>query len=114
MKPVLVVCRSRFYNHQFRERFNNNTGIAKVVNADMTLALFEKYQHLPMTDSMFVMSILLTFTFLVISVDSATYILASMTTNGSLTLWLVAKIIWGFVMSVIAAGLLAGGRFAAL
>ncbi|HZG70533.1 MAG TPA: BCCT family transporter [Chondromyces sp.] len=93
---------------------NNGTGIAEAVNADLTSALFQTFEHLPMTGLLSVLAILLIFTFLVTSADSATYILASMTSNGSLNPPLFAKIVWGVLMSAIAAVLLYAGGLEAL
>ncbi|WP_026045703.1 BCCT family transporter [Paenisporosarcina sp. TG-14] len=93
---------------------NKQTGIAEAVNADLTSALFQTYMHLPLTTILSVLSIILIFTFLVTSADSATYILASMTTNGSLLPPIFAKLVWGFLMSAIAGVLLFAGGLEAL
>ena len=61
-----------------------------------------------------VLAILLIFTFLVTSADSATYILASMTSFGSLNPPTLFKIVWGVLMSAIAAVLLYAGGLEAL
>lgn len=93
---------------------NLNAGIAEAVNEDLTLALFQTYEHLPMTNVLSILSIFLILIFLVTSADSATYILASMTTKGSLFPPLFAKIIWGGLVSAIAAVLLYAGGLEAL
>lgn len=93
---------------------NNGTKIAEAVDADVTSAIFETLNHLPLTGLMSVLSIILIFTFLITSADSATYILASMTTRGSLFPPLMVKMIWGFLMSAIAAVLLYAGGLEAL
>ncbi|MDX9875759.1 MAG: BCCT family transporter, partial [Spongiibacteraceae bacterium] len=79
------------------------TGIAEIVADDVALALFAAYDHLPLSELLSGLSILLIFTFLVTSADSATYILASMTTRGTLAPPLAAKLVWGVLMSSIAA-----------
>jgi len=89
-------------------------GIAQIVDLNVALALFATYESLPMTELLSALSILLIFTFLVTSADSATYILASMTTQGSLTPPLYTKVLWGVLMSGIAAVLLASGGLASL
>nr|MBF0684168.1 BCCT family transporter [Pseudomonas sp.] len=91
------------------EDLRNAAGIAAIVDKDIALALFAAYEHLPLTDMLSVLSILLIFTFLVTSADSATYILASMTSHGTLTPSTRAKVIWGTLMAAIAAVLLAAG-----
>ncbi|MDX9874968.1 MAG: BCCT family transporter, partial [Spongiibacteraceae bacterium] len=90
------------------------TGIAEIVADDVALALFAAYDHLPLSELLSGLSILLIFTFLVTSADSATYILASMTTRGSLAPPLAAKLVWGVLMSSIAAVLLASGGLSSL
>lgn len=93
---------------------NNGTKIAEAVDMDVTSAIFETFRHMPFTGLMSALAILLIFTFLVTSADSATYILASMTTKGSLFPPLAVKMIWGFLMSAIAAVLLYAGGLEAL
>lgn len=93
---------------------NNKAGIAEAVNADITTALFTTFNFLPMSTIMSILSILLIFTFLVTSADSATYILSSMTTFGSLHPPQLAKLVWGFLMSAIATVLLYAGGLEAL
>lgn len=96
------------------EDLRHGAGIAAIVDKDVALALFAAYEHLPLTDILSVLSIVLIFTFLVTSADSATYILASMTERGTLTPSTRAKIIWGTLMAAIAAVLLAAGGLSAL
>jgi len=93
---------------------NNGTKIAEAVEADVTSAIFATFQHMPLTGLMSGLAILLIFTFLVTSADSATYILASMTTNGSLFPPLLVKMTWGVLMAAIAAVLLYAGGLEAL
>ena len=90
------------------------TGIARAVDLDLTTALFATFEHLPFTGLTSFASILLILTFLVTSADSATYILASMTTYGSLHPPLLAKVVWGVLVSAIAAVLLYAGGLEAL
>ncbi len=93
---------------------NNGTSIAEAVNQDMAVALFQTFGNLPMTNILSVFAILLIFTFLVTSADSATYILGSMTSRGSLNPKLVVKIIWGILITAIAVVLLMAGGLGAL
>ncbi|MDR6224900.1 choline-glycine betaine transporter [Desmospora profundinema] len=92
----------------------NGTQIAEAVNNDVTTALFVTFNELPFTFLLSVLSILLIFTFLITSADSATYILGSMTSNGSLNPPLMVKVIWGFLISAIAAVLLLNGGLQSL
>lgn len=93
---------------------NRQAGIAEAVHADITSALFQIFEFLPFQLLLSVLSILLIFTFLVTSADSATYILASMTTSGSLNPPALAKYVWGGLMSAIAGALLYAGGLEAL
>lgn len=93
---------------------NNGTGIAEAVNNNLTSALFQTFDVLPLTSIMSIAAILLIFTFLVTSADSATYILASMTSHGSLNPPTAFKLIWGVLMASIAAVLLRSGGLEAL
>ncbi|QTD41342.1 BCCT family transporter [Sporosarcina sp. Te-1] len=93
---------------------NNGTHIAEAVDAEVTSAVFETFKHMPFTGLLSVLAIILIFTFLVTSADSATYILASMTTKGNLFPPLIVKVVWGFLMSAIAAVLLYAGGLEAL
>lgn len=92
----------------------NDAGIALAVDRDVALALFAAYGELPLAGLISVLSILLIFTFLVTSADSATYILGSMTSRGSLDPPLAAKLVWGVLLAAIAAVLLAAGGLASL
>ncbi|MGX4668882.1 BCCT family transporter [Cerasibacillus sp. JNUCC 74] len=92
----------------------NGTSIAEAVHADIAVALFETYQHLPMTTILSILSIFLIFTFIVTSADSATYILGSMTSRGSLNPALITKIVWGLLITAIAVVLLLAGGLEAL
>ncbi len=93
---------------------NEGAGIAAAVDADLTSALFVLYEHLPFTTILSVGSILLILTFLVTSADSATFILASMTSYGSMDPPKYAKYVWGVLMSAIAGVLLYAGGLEAL
>lgn len=93
---------------------HENTGIAAAVHADVTSALFQLFNQLPFSSVMNVLAIILILTFLVTSADSATYILSSMTTYGSLNPPQIAKIVWGTLMAAIAGVLLYAGGLEAL
>ncbi len=93
---------------------NAGTSIAAAVKTDLTSALFITFENLPFTNALSVISILLILTFLVTSADSATFILASMTTFGSLNPSLFTKIVWGLLISSISAVLLRAGGLEAL
>ncbi|MBA2176754.1 BCCT family transporter [Halobacillus locisalis] len=114
--PPLIACLwiATFGGTALNSDLNNGTNIAQAVNNDITVALFETYQYLPMTSILSLLSILLIATFLITSADSATYILASMTSNGDLQPSLMIKITWGVLMAAIAGVLLVAGGLNAL
>ncbi|MGP4062705.1 BCCT family transporter [Halobacillus sp. H74] len=114
--PPLIACLwiATFGGTALNSDLNNGTSIAEAVNNDVTVALFETFEFLPLTGILSILSIFLIATFLITSADSATYILASMTTNGTLTPSLGIKIIWGLLMAAIAGVLLVAGGLDAL
>ncbi|MFS0750951.1 BCCT family transporter [Oceanobacillus sp. 1P07AA] len=93
---------------------NNGTMIAEAVDEDLAVALFETFGTLPLSTIMSVLAIFLIFTFLVTSADSATYILGSMTSKGSLNPALITKVVWGLLITAIAIVLLLAGGLEAL
>ncbi|SEI09204.1 choline/carnitine/betaine transport [Halobacillus karajensis] len=109
--PPLIACLwiAVFGGTALNSDLNHGTQIAEAVNNDVTVALFKTFDYLPLTGVLSFLSILLIATFLITSADSATYILASMTTNGSLTPALPIKIIWGVLMAAISGVLLLAG-----
>lgn len=82
------------------------TQIAQAVDKDVTSALFTTFAELPFTFILSIISILLIFTFLITSADSATYILGTMTSGGILNPPLFLRVIWGTLVAAIAAVLL--------
>lgn len=95
-------------------RPEKNTGIAETVHADVTSALFELFRYLPISGITSIVSMVLILIFLVTSGDTATYILASMTSEGSLNPPQKLKVVWGVLISVIAGVLLYAGGLEAL
>ena len=91
-----------------------NATIAETVHADVTSALFELFRYLPISGITSIVSMVLILIFLVTSGDTATYILASMTSEGSLNPPQKLKVVWGVLISVIAAVLLYAGGLEAL
>ena len=83
-----------------------NGQIAEAVDRDVASALFTTYGYLPFPLLSSILSIVLIFTFLITSADSATFVLGMMTTNGSLNPPMLTKIIWGTLIAAIAAVLL--------
>lgn len=114
--PPVIACVwiATFGGMALYEDLNHAAGIAAVVDKDVALALFTLYRQLPLGELLSVLSILLIFTFLVTSADSATYILAGMASGGDPDPGQSLKLFWGAMMSLIAAVLLAAGGLASL
>ncbi|SET35430.1 choline/carnitine/betaine transport [Oceanobacillus limi] len=114
--PPVIACLwiAAFGGTALYSDLNNGTTIAEAVNADVAVALFETFGNLPLSNVMSLLAILLIFTFLVTSADSATYILGSMTSKGSLNPALYVKMIWGVLITAIAVVLLLAGGLNAL
>src|SRR5699024_3785400 len=114
--PPLIACLwiAAFGGTAIYSDLFNGTQIAEAVKADMTVALFQSFSGLPMSNILSILAICLIFTFLVTSADSATYILGSMTSNGSLNPALTVNIIWGILITAIAVVLLFAGGLNAL
>lgn len=93
---------------------HQNTNIATLVNEDVTVALFQTLNNLPLSMIASVVGIVLIFTFLITSADSATFIMASMTSNGAINPAVVTKLTWGVLMAAISGVLLYAGGLDAL
>ena len=84
-------------------------GIGALVNSEVEIALFALLSGLPFELITSTVAMFLIFIFFVTSADSATYVLASMTANGTLNPSLHLKLIWGFLMAGTASVLLLSG-----
>lgn len=78
------------------------TDIAGAVQNDVTSALFVTLDKFPFSMVLTILSIILIFTFLITSADSATFVLGIMTTDGHMNPSTLVKVIWGVLMSAIA------------
>lgn len=84
-------------------------GLAELVFADVTSALFAFLNYFPMGQILGGVACLLIFIFLVTSADSGTFVLSMMTSRGSLNPPLIHKMIWGVMIAVLTAGTLLSG-----
>ena len=81
--------------------------LAAAVDSDVTSGLFRMYEVMPYTAALSALTLLVIFIFLVTSADSAAYIVAQMTDNGSLNPPLYKRLSWGVLISAICITLIA-------
>src|SRR5699024_2900189 len=86
-----------------------NGGLGSIVNEEVEIALFAMLGELPFSFISSIISVFLIFIFFVTSADSATYVLAAMTSRGTLNPTLNLKLLWGFLMAGTAGALLLSG-----
>jgi glycine betaine transporter len=105
---------SVFGGSAFHLELNQQAEIAQAVSEDISVGLFKVYDYYPFTNVLSLITVLLLGVFFVTSADSATYVLAMMTSNGMLTPSAPKKIVWGLTVSFTAAILLFSGGLEAL
>jgi len=105
---------SVFGGSAFHLELGSSPGIAQTIAQNIETGLFELYSYYPMSTLLTLVTILLLIVFFITSADSATYVLAMMTSNGDLEPHASRKIIWGFTESAVAAILLLSGGLDAL
>ena len=88
--------------------------IAKQTSADINSAFFATLEYFPLTAVTSVVAILLVIMFFVSGADANTYVLSSMTSNGSLNPRRSIMILWGILTGVTAVVLLLAGGLNAL
>jgi len=93
---------------------NGGGGILETALSDVSSALFVLLEALPGTMLLTILALLVLAIFFITSADSATYVLAMMTSNGALRPPAGKKIAWGVLQSSAAAVLLVAGGLAAL
>lgn len=76
--------------------------------------LFATFQHYPLGMLMSIVAMVLVLVFFITSADSATYVLAMQSEDGSINPHNSVKVIWGLILSAIAAVLLVAGGLDAL
>lgn len=84
------------------EEMHGNGGVAAMVREDVTVALFALFDTLPLSALLSATAMLLVFVFLVTSVDSATYVLGMLTSEGSEDPPRTRKLAWGFALGIFA------------
>ncbi|WP_417443682.1 BCCT family transporter [Joostella sp.] len=81
---------------------------------NVSLGTFLLFEQLPLSNVTSFIALILLFTFLVTSADSATYVISMMASEGDLDPKLRLKITWGIVLCMLCIILLAGGGLKAL
>jgi len=91
-----------------------DAGVAVQAVENVPTALFRILEHYPAAAITSGAALLLLAVFFITSADSATFVLAVMTSNGNLSPSLTKKILWGLIQSSAAAVLLVSGGLEAL
>ncbi|WP_404343459.1 BCCT family transporter [Vreelandella venusta] len=96
------------------EMSGTDVGLAAATEANITVALFEMFDLMPFSGVLSVVAMLLIFIFLVTSADSASYIVAQMTDNGSINPPLYKRVVWGVLIAAICLTLIVAGGLSGL
>ena len=96
------------------EMSGSDVGLAAATEANITVALFEMFDLMPFSGVLSVVAMLLIFIFLVTSADSASYIVAQMTDNGSINPPLYKRVAWGVLIAAICLTLIVAGGLSGL
>ena len=89
-------------------------GIAGEVAKDMSTAVFAMYQNFPLTGILTTLTTLIIAIFFITSADSATFVMAMLTSGGELNPNAGLKITWGLIEGAVAVALLIAGGLGAL
>jgi glycine betaine transporter len=100
---------SVFGGAAFELELHQGAGIAAAVAEDVSTGLFQLYAHYPLSGVLTVLTIVLLVVFFITSADSATFVLAMMTSGGQDNPPTSKKIIWGLTVSATASVLLFTG-----
>jgi glycine betaine transporter len=98
----------------FHVELREGAQFAATAAEDVSGALFELFQYYPFSGVLSILAVILLTVFFVTSGDSATFVLAMMTSGGNLTPPISKKFGWGIVQSSAAAVLLLSGGLEAL
>ncbi len=75
------------------------TALADDVHSDITLALFSFFSYFPLSMLLSIAALILIFTFLITSADSATFVLGMLSDGGNLNPSNQIKIMWGLIIA---------------
>jgi glycine betaine transporter len=105
---------SVFGGAAFHLELNGAPGLAQAVASDVSTGLFKLYAHFPLSQVLTLVTVALLVVFFVTSADSATFVLAMMTSGGALLPSGWKKLAWGLTVSATACILLFSGGLEAL
>jgi len=105
---------SVFGGTALHEEMFGGGGLVTLVREDVSLALFSLFDRLPMSGLLSATSLMLVFIFLVTSVDSATFVLGMLTSNGSDNPSTKRKLGWGITLAVLGGALMLSGNLHAV
>jgi len=89
-------------------------GIAGEVSKDMSTAIFAMFQYYPMAGILTILTTLIIAIFFITSADSATFVMAMLTSGGELNPKAGLKITWGVIVGAVAIALMVAGGLGAL
>jgi glycine betaine transporter len=88
--------------------------ISSTAVSNVSIVLFKLFNYYPLGLGLTIISVLLLSVFFITSADSATYVLAMMTSNGDYNPPVAKKLTWGILQSMVASVLLISGGLEAL
>jgi glycine betaine transporter len=105
---------SVFAGAAFHLELEQGADIAAAVARDVSTGMFKVYAHYPLSGALTLITVTLLVVFFVTSADSATFVLAMMTSGGQEAPSALKKLTWGVTVSATAAALLFSGGLEAL
>ncbi|MGE4519770.1 MAG: BCCT family transporter [Desulfobacteraceae bacterium] len=88
--------------------------LASTAVNDVSIVLFKLFNYYPLGLGLTILAVLLLAVFFITSADSATFVLAMMTSNGNFNPSISKKLSWGITQSLVASVLLVSGGLEAL
>jgi len=116
LMPALLACLwiGIFGGAALDMELNRDVGLAAATQADITSALFFMFDNMAFSGALSAAALLLIFIFLVTSADSASFILAQMSSGGDLHPPVFKRVLWGVLIALICFTLLVAGGLNAL
>lgn len=108
---VCIFWFSVFGGAGLHEEMFGGGGLASQVQQNIEVALFSLFQRFPLSHLLDVLAMLLLFIFQVTSIDSATFVLSMLTSDGSLNPSRSRRLTWGIGLGIISAPISLFGDF---